>query len=275
MVALHERYHHRAPGHRQDPADGRRPARLRAGRRLHRRREDADRARSATPIVQETRSAFQNAMQHKFIADGRAAVGPRACSRSSPTTTSAPTSRSSSSSSPTAFRRDASQGGVEERDDAPLVLRRRLADGVGVVGVGQVPVLDRSARRLVVEDVEVALDRGAGRDQQRRRLDARRSGPRAAGPGASPDSTRIVVNISQPGGVPSSTPLQALPVLERAGGGAVGDQRRRRRRARRRPRSARRRRSRGRARRSARGRRRPARLRNASAPAMSLAQSQP
>ncbi len=51
-----------------------------------------------TVLVQETRSAFQHAMQEKFIAAVERLSG-GACSRSSPTTTSAPTWRSSSSCS--------------------------------------------------------------------------------------------------------------------------------------------------------------------------------
>ena len=98
MVALHERYHHRAPVTAKTLLLGDDLLACVLGG-VYTDVEKTMIELQRTTIVQETRSAFQNAMQHKFIAAVEAPVGPRACWPSSPTTTSAPTWRSSSSCS--------------------------------------------------------------------------------------------------------------------------------------------------------------------------------
>ena len=50
---------------------------------------------------------------------------------------------------------------VEELNDAPLVLLGPLADGSGVADVGEVPELDRLARRFRIDLVQVPLLRYA------------------------------------------------------------------------------------------------------------------
>ena len=97
MVALHERYHHRAPVTAKTLLlGGDLLACVMGG--VYTDVEKTMIELQRTTIVQETRSAFQDAMQHKFIAAVERLSG-RACSRSSPTTTSDPTWRSSCSCS--------------------------------------------------------------------------------------------------------------------------------------------------------------------------------
>src|SRR5918997_195191 len=54
----------------------------------------------------------------------------------------------------------------EHREHALLVRAGRLADRIGVVCVGQVPVLDVRAARSVVERAHLVLLGTAGRDEQ-------------------------------------------------------------------------------------------------------------
>ena len=97
MVALHERYHHRAPVTAKTLLLGDDLLACVLGG-VYTDVEKTMIELQRTTIVQETRSAFQNAMQHKFVAASKASRAAR-CSRSSPTTTSVPTWRSSSSCS--------------------------------------------------------------------------------------------------------------------------------------------------------------------------------
>ena len=144
-------------------------------------------------------------------------------------------------------------------DDPLLVLGPVRADRMRVDGVGQVPVLDRPPCRLVVEHVELALDVGAGRDQQRRRVDlAHLVLERRVGRIARQHADRREHHPAGRGADLGAA--QALPVLERAGGGAVGDEGRDVGALRRDLDQRRRRRSRARRRRSGPGRRRRARL---------------
>ena len=106
MVALHERYHHRAPVTAKTMLLGGDLLACVLGG-VYTDVEKTMIELQHTTIVQETRSAFQNAMQHKFIAAVEDLSG-APCSRSSPTTTSAPTWRSSCSCSgpwPTTWKR--------------------------------------------------------------------------------------------------------------------------------------------------------------------------
>ena len=61
----------------------------------------------------------------------------------------------------------------QERQHAPLVLRRALAQAVGVAHVGHVPVLGGPARGRGVLHVELVLGPALARDQQQRRVAAR------------------------------------------------------------------------------------------------------
>ena len=104
MVALHERYHRRTPATAEDPAARGRCARLRHGRRLHRRREDDDRAAAG---------------------DGRAGNAQRLpggdAAAASSTRSSGSRAARSSPSSPTRARRP------RHRDRAVRPSRRRLS----------------------------------------------------------------------------------------------------------------------------------------------------
>ena len=76
MVALHERYHHRAPVTAKTLMLGDDLLACVLGG-VYTDVEKTMIELQRTTIVQETRSAFQNAMQHKFIATIEAPVGPR------------------------------------------------------------------------------------------------------------------------------------------------------------------------------------------------------
>ena len=97
MVALHERYHHRAPVTAKTQLLGDDLlACVMGGVYTDVEKTMIELQRST--VVQETRSDFQNAMQHKFIDEVERLSG-RASWPSSPTTTSGPTWRSSCSCS--------------------------------------------------------------------------------------------------------------------------------------------------------------------------------
>ena len=76
MVALHERYHHRAPVTAKTLMLGDDLLACVLGG-VYTDVEKTMIELQRTPIVHETRSAFQNAMQHKFIAEVEAPFGPR------------------------------------------------------------------------------------------------------------------------------------------------------------------------------------------------------
>src|SRR5688572_11358822 len=60
--------------------------------------------------------------------------------------------------------------GVEERGDAALIFLRALAEYVRVLQLGQVPMIDRAAGGVLVENVEVVLGGASGGDQEQWRL---------------------------------------------------------------------------------------------------------
>ena len=97
MVALHEQYYHREPVTAKTLLLGEDLLACVLGGVYTDVEKTMIEIQRAT-IVQQTRNAFQNAMQHKFINTSSGSAAAR-CSRSSPTTTSAPTSRSSCSCS--------------------------------------------------------------------------------------------------------------------------------------------------------------------------------
>ena len=84
----------------QDADDGRRPAGLRARRRLHRRREDADRTRARPDGHRQPQRLSDSRWKTASSPLSRSSPAGASCT-SSPATTSAPTSRSSCSFSPT------------------------------------------------------------------------------------------------------------------------------------------------------------------------------
>ena len=105
---------------------------------------------------------------------------------------------------PPSFSPRAARGRRRPRP-APRRALRLLPDRRRVGRPRQVPVLDVRAARAVVERAELVLLGGAGRHQQQRlpRLAIRSS---SAGLGGSPESTSIVLNITNPGTIPASSP---------------------------------------------------------------------